>query len=66
MQNVDIRKAAKEAKVNLWEIAEVYGINDGNFSRKLRRELPESEKQKIFAIIEQIRREKATASSWSI
>jgi len=63
MQNVDIRKAAKEAKVNLWEIAEVYGINDGNFSRKLRRELPESEKQKIFAIIEQIRREKATASS---
>lgn len=63
MQNVDIRKAAKEAKVNLWEIAEVYGINDGNFSRKLRRELPESEKRKIFAIIEQIRREKATASS---
>ena len=63
MQNADIRKAAKEAKVNLWEIAEVYGINDGNFSRKLRRELPESEKQKIFAIIEQIRREKATASS---
>ena len=63
MQNVDIRKAAKEAKVNLWEIAEVYGINDGNFSRKLRRELPESEKQKIFEIIEQIRREKATASS---
>ena len=62
MQNVDIRKAAKEAKVNLWEIAEVYGINDGNFSRKLRRELPDVEKTKILDIIEQIKVQKQTAT----
>lgn len=60
MQNVDIRKAAKEAKVNLWEIAEAYGINDGNFSRKLRRELPDAEKAKILDIIEQIKAQKQT------
>lgn len=62
MQNVDIRKAAKEANVNLWEIAEAYGINDGNFSRKLRRELPDAEKAKILDIIEQIKAQKQTAT----
>lgn len=62
MKNLDIRKAAKEAKVNLWEIAEAYGINDGNFSRKLRRELPEAEKTKIFAIIQQIQESRQTTA----
>lgn len=62
MQNVDIRKAAKEAKVNLWEIAEAYGINDGNFSRKLRRELPNAEKAKILDIIEQIKVQKQSTA----
>ncbi len=62
MSNLDIRKAAANAEVKLWEIAEVYGISDTNFSKKLRRELPEPEKQKIFAIIEQIHIEKATVS----
>lgn len=62
MKNVDIRKAAKEAKVNLWEIAEAYGVNDGNFSRKLRRELPDAEKAKVLDIIEQIKAQKQTAT----
>lgn len=62
MENLDIRKAAKEAKVNLWEIAEAYGVNDGNFSRKLRRELPEAEKTKIFAIIQQIQESRQTTA----
>ncbi|MDO5124625.1 MAG: hypothetical protein Q4D44_08195 [Eubacteriales bacterium] len=63
MANLDIRKAAADAGVKLWEVAELYGITDSNFSRKLRRELPEPEKQKIFEIIEQIHSEKATVSS---
>ena len=63
MENLEIRQKAKKAGVNLWEIAEIYGISDTNFSKKLRRELPESEKQKIFEIIEKIRCEKAIASS---
>ncbi len=62
MENLDIRKAAKEAKVNLWEIAEAYGVNDGNFSRKLRRELPEAEKAKIFTIIQQIQESRQTTA----
>lgn len=61
MKNVKIRDAAKQAGVYLWEIAERFGCNDGNFSRKLRRELPEDEQEKIIAIIEEVAREKKGA-----
>lgn len=61
MENVKIRDAAKQAGVYLWEIAERFGCNDGNFSRKLRRELPEDEQKKIMFIIADIAREKKGA-----
>lgn len=51
VKNRDIRNAAKIANVKLWQIADKLGINDGNFSRRLRRELPQDEKEKIFSII---------------
>lgn len=54
MNNTEIRSAAKKAGVRLWEVAAAYGINDGNFSRKLRKELPQGEKEKIFVIIDQL------------
>lgn len=57
MKNSDIRDAAKTAGVKLWQIAEVYGMQDSNFSRKLRRELPEAEKKEILAIIERLAQE---------
>lgn len=49
--NMDIRRYAKKKNVCLWEVAQVYGCNDGNFSRKLRNELPTKEKQLIRQII---------------
>lgn len=52
--NADIRETAKQAGVRLWQIADELGINDGNFSRKLRKELPADEKAKIYAIIAQL------------
>ena len=58
MYNKEIREAAKNADVRLWQIAVRLGINDGNFSRKLRRELPEEERTKILGIIEEIARER--------
>jgi hypothetical protein len=54
MYNQEIRQAAKSAGVKLWQIAERLGMNDGNFSRKLRRELPEAEQQHIICIIADI------------
>lgn len=54
MANTLIREEAKACKVKLWQIADVMGITDSNFSRKLRKELPEDEQKSILGIIEQI------------
>lgn len=55
--NQAIRTAAKENGIELWRIANKLGINDGNFSRKLRYELSEDEKQKILEIIDELAKE---------
>lgn len=52
MKNVQIRESAKEAGVKLWEIADRLGMTDSSFSRKLRRDLPADEQEKIAGIIE--------------
>ena len=52
--NRDIRRAAAFSGVCLWQIADSLGITDANFSRKLRRELPADEKEKIMQIIKNI------------
>ena len=57
MRNEDIKKAAKEAGIRLWRIAEKLGITDAMFSRKLRYEIPEEERKQIFSIIEQLKGE---------
>lgn len=51
MKNIDIRNEVASANLRLWQVAEQLGITDGNFSRKLRKELSEDEKQRIRAII---------------
>lgn len=40
--------------MKLWQIADKLGITDGNFSRKLRKELSESEKTHVFEIIDEL------------
>lgn len=59
MSNLDIRQAAKERKVCLWQIAEHMGVSEPTITRRLRRELSEDEKKKIFVIIESIAKEEA-------
>lgn len=56
--NERIRSAAAQKGVYLYEVAYAYGCNDGNFSRKLRRELPEEEQKKILQIIDNIAKSK--------
>ena len=55
MKNFDIRLAATGAGVRLWQIAEALGITDSSFSRKLRKELSDSQKQEILGIIERLK-----------
>lgn len=57
MANQDIRLEAAGAGVKLWQIADKLGIADNNFSRKLRKELPEEQKAKIREIIDQLKKE---------
>lgn len=57
MNNQDIRRTAAGVGVKLWQIAEALGIADCSLSRKLRRELPPEEKEKIFGIIRELSRE---------
>lgn len=58
MANQAIREAAKHNNVLLWEIAERLHIADGNFSRKLRRELPDEQREQILGIISDIAAER--------
>ena len=52
--NQDLRQAARESGVYLYQLAEAVGVNDGNFSRRLRHELPEAEKQRLLGMIGKI------------
>lgn len=54
MANQDVRRAAAGAGVKLWQVAEALGIADCSLSRKLRKELSQAEKERMFSIIEAI------------
>ena len=62
MANEIIKAAARDAGVNLWEVALVYGVADTTFSRKLRFEFPETERLKILEIIQRIKTQKERES----
>ena len=58
MNNKEIRNAAGGFGLKLWQVAEAIGMNESAFSRKLRRELPQEEKQRILAAIDRLVQEK--------
>lgn len=57
MCNTDIREAIRSAGVRYWQVAEAIGLTDGNFSRKLRKELLDEEKAEIRAAIKSLTKE---------
>lgn len=56
--NEEIRKKIEENHIRYWQVAYEYGIDDTAFSKKLRRELSEEEKEKINKIIDKLIKEK--------
>lgn len=58
MENLEIRRKLKETKVMQWQVADKLGVSEMTLVRKLRYELPEAEKQKIYSVIEEIATEK--------
>lgn len=61
MANEELRNAVRNAGVPFWKIAEMMNVSEATMTRKLRRELPEAEKAKILAIIQQIQESRQTA-----
>ena len=57
MCNVEVRAAWMRAGIMQWKVAEAMGISETHFSRKLRKELPQEEKEKILQIIDQLAKE---------
>lgn len=55
MCNADIRAAAKNAGVFLYQIAAAMGVSEPTMTRKLRFELSDAEKKPIFEAIERLR-----------
>lgn len=52
--NQELREYAKSKGVYLWEMAEVIGVSDANFSRRLRRELSDHEKTIMFKVVDHV------------
>lgn len=61
MANETIRKAAKDAGLKLWEVAEIVGVTDSTLSKMLRRELAEERQRTILAGIKCLAAEKEAA-----
>ncbi len=49
-----IKHYAKVSGVKLWQVAEALGMQDSNFSKKLRHQLTPTEEQRICEIIDMI------------
>ena len=58
MSNLDVKMRAVGCGVPLWKVAEQLGIADTSLSRKLRKELSDDEKKKIFEIIDKLAAER--------
>ena len=58
MKNVEIRSAYMLAGIKQWQLAEAMGISETHLSRKLRKELPQEEKQNVLEIIDRLSKEK--------
>ena len=57
--NMDVRRAIFESNVKLWQIANRLGVAEATITRWMRTELPPEKKERIFAIIEELKVENA-------
>lgn len=58
MKNVEIRSAYMQAGIKQWQLAEALGLSETHFSRKLRKELPQEEKERILETVDRLAQEK--------
>ena len=56
-KNQNIRTAILNNNLKFWQVAEKLNINDGNFSRLLRKELTKEKQEEILKIVEELKKE---------
>lgn len=52
--NKEIRREIGARGLKQWQVADALGISEATLSKKLRKELPNDEKEKILAVIEEL------------
>ena len=57
MTGSEIKQIITESGVKLWQVGAALGMNDGNFSRRLRKPFSAAEVQRIREIIAKIKSE---------
>ncbi len=50
--NQDIREAISAKKIRVWQLADLLGISENTLIRKLRYELSDEEKKRVFEVIQ--------------
>ena len=60
MANSEVRIQLAITGVKQYQVADCLGIADTSFSRKLRKELPKNEKNRILEIIDNLSKQKET------
>lgn len=58
MTGKEVKKMIVDSGVKCWQIAEVWGLCDSNFSRRLRKPFSEEEVCKVKEIIRQLTEQK--------
>lgn len=57
INNQEIRTEIFKNGLKLWQVGLAIGLNDGNFSRLLRKELTKEKKDEIYEIIKVLKEE---------
>ena len=55
MTGAEVRELIVSSGVKLWQVAEKLGVNDGNFSRRLRKPFDDKETETVIRIITEIK-----------
>lgn len=58
MTGNEVKQLIQSAGLKCWQVAELWGVNDGNFSRRLRRSFNDEEVKRIKAIIKELEKTK--------
>ena len=57
MSGAEIKKRILAAGLKIWQVAYVFGVTDGNFSRRLRKDFSAEDTEKVLSIIERLKAE---------